>query len=67
MTCVATCLAVGVHCTEASDCCTGYCDPYSGTCTNNCTADDFPCSADIECCNGTCSPQTFICHPVPGV
>jgi hypothetical protein len=49
------CRTDGAECTDNEQCCTGYCDPRTGTCGGvNCRKPDEKCATDYQCCTGLC-------------
>jgi hypothetical protein len=63
-----SCLAFGQLCATGGDCCSGLCDPSTGTCVatiNKCTQSGGNCQASTECCSlfcaaGRCSASACI-------
>lgn len=50
------CSPENAACSAGTDCCSGVCDPYSGTCApGSCSQVNAYCTSNGECCSGICS------------
>ena len=55
------CQVFGEQCAGSGECCSGICDPQSGTCSSTiteCAPAGEPCDAPTDCCNLVCTSGT---------